>query len=591
MYKKIIASFAFLFIAYFCYSQNITEILNKAKTSIEKKDYYEANLLLSDIVEKDSTNTEILNNYAFCLMKLNNNKDAELYFNKSLAINDNCAFCYAALAKIYYEFDIKKAEEYLSKAEKINVSESLIYYVKALIKRKNKDSNAAISEFSRAIYFSPKEIDYLFERANTYLQIGKADEAINDYNTILNINNSNSIVLYYLSYTYLQKKDLKNAEIFINKAIELDTTVADYYNLKFSILYNKNDLYNAEDALLKSMEINPKDINVYINLGDLYFQTGKYDSFCTAYNYALSIMNDEEKKQHQDIAEKVNKYCDESSLSYYFMRSQADFLSQNYEKSLEYAIKGLNISNKNSLLYNQKSSSLLAQKKYLEAEIETNNSINYQNNLGEEIKEFYAIELTPEQIAQITNSYKVKYQLQKAILETIRKEYDKSLTSINLALELASKEKVFPGLEYIHLAASINYLALGNNTLALQSLNTAQKINPRNPVSVLFSAYYLLLSSCSYNQNEVKYDYVEDLKLARIVFPTLTLKAEYKSNLQDAILICDKLIEKYPNNPFTYLIKAKASELLGIPDYCTEAKKGKEKGLSNIYEELGIKCE
>ena len=106
MYKKIIASFAFLFIAYFCYSQNITEILNKAKTSIEKKDYYEANLLLSDIVEKDSTNTEILNNYAFCLMKLNNNKDAELYFNKSLAINDNCAFCYAALAKIYYEFDI-----------------------------------------------------------------------------------------------------------------------------------------------------------------------------------------------------------------------------------------------------------------------------------------------------------------------------------------------------------------------------------------------------------------------------------------------------------------------------------------------------
>lgn len=591
MLKKIFLFTNLLVFIYIGYSQNDTNLISRATDLIKERDFFEANTILAKIIEKDSLNIDIIKKYAYTFLKLNKNQNAEEYFNKALTIDENCSFCYAALAKIFYEYDIIQAENYLANAEKFDNTESYIYYVKALIKRGSKEYENAITEFGRALYFYPKNIDYLYERANTYLIIQKNQDAIKDFNSILEIDANNPTILYYLAYTYLLNSDLNNALKSINEAIKIDSLVADYYNLKFSILYNKKDIYNAEDALLKSMEVNPNDFNVYINLGDIYFQTGKYDAFCTSYNYALKIMSDVEKKQYPEISEKTKKYCDENSLGYYFMRSQADFLSQNYDKALEYVNNALKINNKNSLLHNQKSSVLLAKKKYAEAELETDSSILYQNTLDKEIKEFYAIELSPEQIISVKNSYMAKYQLQKAILQTIKKEYDNSLSSINIALDIASREKSFPGIEYIHLAAAINYLALSNNNLAIKSINLAQEINPLNPITTLYSAYYLLLSACNYNQDKVEYDYIEDIKLARIIFPELTLKKELKTNLQEAILLCNKLIEKYPNNPYLYLIKSKASELLSIPDYCSIAKIGEEKGLINIFEELKIKCE
>ncbi|MDR2834858.1 MAG: tetratricopeptide repeat protein [Bacteroidales bacterium] len=591
--KKLIAKNIFIITILLFYltanSQTNPEKIALSKQYVENNQYKEAKEFLQNLLKDDSENSEILSIYGFSLLKLGETDSAILYFEKSIKLNQNCALCYAGLAKFCYEENPEKANKYLEKATNIDPTIPFIYYVKGLIFRKNKEYDKAISEFSKALYFDNKNLDYLFERGGTYMLQNELHKAITDYQNILKIDILDSKTHYYLAYTFMMNNDLEKAETSIEDAIKADSTNAEYFNLLFSILYQKKEFYDAESALFKSLEINPDDFNVYINLGDLYFQANQYDAFCEAYQKALEKIPATDKAMISEIKTKTDKFCNKNSDAYFYLRSQGLFSEGKYNESIEMANRGLKINKQSSILYNLKSSAFIAQNKFVEAEIETNNSLLNTNNLEKEINLYQAVQLTPEQIVSMKNSYIARIYFQKAIIQLVKQDYDNSLQSLNTGYELATKEKTFPGIEFFHILKSINYIAMGNIKTAETSINAAHKSNPKNPICSLFTAYYLLFSACEYVPVNLQFEYNEDIKVPRIILPTLSIKVEQKSNLQDAILLCDRLIQRYPKNPYSYLIKAKAMQLLDVLNYQEIAKEAEELGVKDVYKELNIK--
>lgn len=558
---------------------------------IKEKNYKEANILLSEIYLNFENNFNIVSNYAKTFYELEDYENAELYYNKAIRLNHDCSECFAFLSKIYIEKDISKANDYLNRAKEINSELPLNFYVTALILRKNKNFESAITNFNRAVYLEPDNPDYLYERACTFLTKQEYESAINDLKKILTIESNFSIVEFYLAYSYMMISDFKNSLLYINSAIKNDSTKADYYNLQFTILFQLKDYYNAETSLFNSLTINPNDYNVYINLGDMYFQLGEYEAFCDSYGKAINLMSAEDKQKLTDIEIKYEKYCNEKLASYYYVRSQSCFLNKEYNEAIIFADKGLKINEQSPILHDIKSSALLSLQNIEAAEKEIYLSISLKNNLSSDIKKFFLVDLSPNELKSTEKSYFAKFYLQLASVQTIKKEYEKSLNTTKIALDIANTEKTFAGIEYFYILNTINYIASNKMDLAAIEINTAYKKNSKNPICTLFTAYYTLFSACDFSTTDLNFEYIEDLKVPRIILPKLTLNQTNKSKLQEVVMLCDNLIKNFPYNPFPYLIKSKSNLLLELSDYCEFAKKSKELGLKNVFKELQINCD
>ena len=147
----------------------------------------------------------------------------------------------------------------------------------------------AISNYTKALEFNPRDADAYNNRGNTYDKKGQYDEAISDYTKVLEINPGYASAYYNRGATYGKKGQYDEAISDFNKVLEINPRYAlAYYNR--GIAYGKKGQYDqAISDFTKALEIDPKDADAYNERGIVYGDKGQYDEAISDFTKALEI--------------------------------------------------------------------------------------------------------------------------------------------------------------------------------------------------------------------------------------------------------------------------------------------------------------
>jgi tetratricopeptide (TPR) repeat protein len=149
------------------------------------------------------------------------------------------------------------------------------------------DYEKAISEFSKTLFLHVTDINSLHLRARSYEELEKFENAILDYERILDIDPQYAQAHAGIGKVYWKKEDYKNAEKHLLIAANHD---GEDYEILFllgrSMLVNEN--YESADEFLQlAKELNPEDSRVYFYQGMARSQIGEILGAAGSFNMCL----------------------------------------------------------------------------------------------------------------------------------------------------------------------------------------------------------------------------------------------------------------------------------------------------------------
>ena len=129
--------------------------------------------------------------------------------------------------------------------------------------------------FNQALSINSKSLPALINLANTYLQEGDQQKAIELFRKATLIEPNNASAKAFLANAYFQKGQHKKAEETIKTSIELNPKLFNAHFLLATILIEQNKLSLAEIHLYKTIELNTEFFHGYFTLGSLLQKQGK----------------------------------------------------------------------------------------------------------------------------------------------------------------------------------------------------------------------------------------------------------------------------------------------------------------------------
>mgnify|MGYP001088276715 CR=1 FL=1 len=203
--------------------------------------------------------------YAIKIQKLDPNDDGS-YYGLAVAYN--------------YLGEYEKSIEYVNKAIELNPQVDQYYYVKGKLLVAIRDYENAVKSLSKALEYNAANPSIYFERGSSYLRLSFDEnhpgeyyqEAIADYNTILE-----------------KSPNYRNA----------------HYN-RGTAYFCINDFASAKEDYLKTIELDNDDVNLishaYFKLGDCNFNLSLKKEACKAWKKGVELGN-------QDCEARVQQYC------------------------------------------------------------------------------------------------------------------------------------------------------------------------------------------------------------------------------------------------------------------------------------------
>ncbi len=179
--------------------------------------------------------------------------------------------------------------------------------------------------YRETIEKAPGFLDLYISLGRIYHKLGKYEDALCEFKMAIWLDSCNLKAYYYLCQVYEEMKDYDNAIETCKKLIELQPFAADFHCKIAQYLYLKNELQEAIthyqiavtlnpkpkwtsvvsqtlgfifqehiqnlDASISSyqnaQQLNPQDIEINMNLGNVFFEKGAYDNALIVYKKAL----------------------------------------------------------------------------------------------------------------------------------------------------------------------------------------------------------------------------------------------------------------------------------------------------------------
>lgn len=176
----------------------------------------------------------------------------------------------------------------------ILVSWTLFYSSLSIIQNFNWTNT--LTFFRWTLKFSPFSYNAHYCLGNYYADNGLFSSAINEYEKVMEIIGENKDKIWLLPVmhhnigTMLSRKGLLGeAEKEYKKSIELDPKLIDAYN-DLGCLYMRREEYKrAEDIFNNALRVNPKSEKIYYNLGVIYAQKNDFEKANALWKKALEI--------------------------------------------------------------------------------------------------------------------------------------------------------------------------------------------------------------------------------------------------------------------------------------------------------------
>ncbi len=148
------------------------------------------------------------------------------------------------------------------------------------------------------------------------LEENKYDDALKNFFDALSEENT-SETNYYIGYTYLQKKDYKNALYYLNISIDSNSENSDAWLQKGITEYYQSDYQNAVNDLFFCTELKPEEDQAYYYLALCYEAQGKDEVALQSVETALQYdsLNPDSWFEAASLAYNINDYP--KSINYY----------------------------------------------------------------------------------------------------------------------------------------------------------------------------------------------------------------------------------------------------------------------------------
>jgi len=289
--------------------------------------------MLSESINKfDENTTNEEKSYIF-------NKRGKLYYNNedyenalkdfdsaiNLFPNNKDYYQNRGLTYIYKGDNDKALLELNKAADTTNdAADESVYYLKGSLNKLKGNNDSAIADLSKAIDKYPDFAEAYDNRAKTYKNLGNYENAILDYTKIIEIRPDSKEAIAERGKAYEKIGDTKKAVLDFEKSNQ-EITNNDVIARDF---FKNGDFENAVKFYRKAIEKNDKDYSLYYEKG-----------FCE-----LCLNNFNEAKKSLENALIIKN----SDTDIYKLLSSGYYFNNDYESSLKYLNKGLEI-NKNNI--------------------------------------------------------------------------------------------------------------------------------------------------------------------------------------------------------------------------------------------------
>lgn len=151
------------------------------------------------------------------------------------------------------------------------------------------DFETALAYYKTALKLNPKFTDLYVNIGNVYYGMRDFETAFSYYRKASILNPNSSTIYTSLGNVYNERKDYDSAISYFKKAIALYPGSSEtYYNLG-NAYYNKDEFESAINYYQKAININPKNFTVYMNIGNAYSRKQEFDLAITYYKQAIKI--------------------------------------------------------------------------------------------------------------------------------------------------------------------------------------------------------------------------------------------------------------------------------------------------------------
>jgi tetratricopeptide (TPR) repeat protein len=126
-----------------------------------------------------------------------------------------------------------------------------------------------------------------------YDDLGDIDKAIQEYKRALKIDYANSIIHLNLAASHIKKNEISEAINELNLAVKFDPEAVEPHAILALLYFSQNKVELAtseyETALKNASLLNPKNIDIYKNLGVVYLQQKKFKDAQNTYRLILDL--------------------------------------------------------------------------------------------------------------------------------------------------------------------------------------------------------------------------------------------------------------------------------------------------------------
>jgi len=245
--------------------------------------------LFEDILQTYRNQPFVYNNLGFiCFNDLKDYDRALLNYNRCIAVDSTFEVVYCNRGILY--FNIQKYKEAIKDFDKAlkfnpdnanaligraNTLSSINSYDKALI-----DYNAFITLITN----NPTKYQIASNLVSSYhwrgvaeSNLGKNDDAIRDFNKVLESDPNRYETYYWRGLAYNNKKMLPQAIQDLSRAIAIEPSKSEYYAWRGLLYFNVKKVQASIDDYSKAIQLNPKDIASFANRALAYKETKQWD--------------------------------------------------------------------------------------------------------------------------------------------------------------------------------------------------------------------------------------------------------------------------------------------------------------------------
>ncbi|MBN1951916.1 MAG: tetratricopeptide repeat protein [Bacteroidales bacterium] len=298
----------------------VFSVASHQRTKVWKDDL----TLFTDVLKKDPTVIEALNNRGNAYNHLGRYDLAIKDFSRGIELNPSYKFLYNNRAQTYHRIDsnylaiqdLNKAIEldpyfldaYLNKGSLqliINQPEKAIetystailiapyraklYLTRGSIYQSLGKMDEALADFTKAIMVFPESYDAYFGRGRLYTENGEYHNALRDFREAARLMPERAVVYNEIGYIYNTQQEYTTALIELNKAISLNPELAEAYNNRGITHFNLNEFLQALSDFNKAIELAPSFSQAYSNRGNLFSSQGNIGQALEDYRQAVDL--------------------------------------------------------------------------------------------------------------------------------------------------------------------------------------------------------------------------------------------------------------------------------------------------------------